>query len=74
MNPYYRFDIASNGQSQCFLIWPKLLTDPQAVNAAVRAYRIHQLARAERLKVMQQTQQVLKNLACALDNPDCRRP
>ena len=73
LNAYYRFDMRRDGQVSCGIDWAGLLAKPTAVNAILRAYRVHYFTLTERLKVLSLTRRVLNDLACKLGKPDCKR-
>lgn len=70
--PYQHFDLMPDGELVCFMRWRELLKDPLATYALLRAYRTHQLALAERRKVMSLTQRAVRGIACRLGKPECR--
>ena len=69
LNPYYRLEVAPTDEqdSRCFIDWQRLVTDQQAVNAAVRAYRVHQLMLSVRSNMQELNEQVQSELACVLN-------
>ena len=73
MDVHYRFDLAPGGRSECYIAWPELVRDQKAVNAVVRAHRVHGFVMDERQKVRVRTKALLGRLACILDKPECKR-
>jgi hypothetical protein len=75
LNPYYRLEVAptDDQDSQCYIDWPRLVGDQQAVNAAVRAYRVHQLMLSVRTNMQELNQRVEARLACVLEKPNCTK-
>lgn len=72
-NPYFQYEMRPDGTVGCGVDWAELLRKPGAANAILRAYRIHQVTLAERLKVLGLTRKVLNDIACKLDKPECRK-
>jgi hypothetical protein len=75
LNPYYRLEVAPRDEqdSQCYIDWPRLVGDQQAVNAAVRAYRVHQLMLSVRTDMQELNERVEAKLACVLKKPNCAK-
>jgi len=69
---YYRYEILADGRSTCRLLWPDLFTDPAAVTAAIRMYRMHELVGAGRKDLLRETGAVQREIGCALGKPECR--
>ena len=72
-NPYYRYEILPNGTTNCRMLWSELFSDPRAVTAGVRTYRMHELVGAGRRDLLHTTQRVRADIACKLEKPECRR-
>lgn len=72
LDNHYRFDIDAAGHETCHLNWSALVLDPKAVNAMVRAYRVHGFVMDERQKVRVRSQKLIRRLACVIDKPGCR--
>jgi hypothetical protein len=73
LDSYYRFDLEPSGRSQCHIDWAELIKDPKAVNAVVRAHRVHGFVMDERQKVRTRTKALIARLACILGKPECQR-
>jgi hypothetical protein len=73
LNPYYLLDVGATDQqdSKCFIDWPRLAEDQQAVNAAVRAYRVHQLMLSVRTDMQGLNEKVQAKLTCVLQKAGC---
>jgi hypothetical protein len=69
---YYRYEILADGRSTCRVQWRHLFTDPAAVTAAIRMYRMHELVRQGRRDLLRETEAVRKDVGCALGKPECR--
>ena len=72
LDNHYRFDIDAAGRESCRLDWAELVRDPKAVNAMVRAHRVHGFVMDERHKVRVRSQALIRRLACVLGRPECR--
>ncbi len=70
--PYYRYEILTDGRSTCRVLWTELFSDPKAITAAVRTYRMHELVGRGRRDLLHMTDDVRKEIACKLDKPECR--
>ena len=73
LNNYYRLDLEPGGREHCRIDWPELVKDQRAVNAVVRAYRLHGFVMDSRQKVRTRTEGLITHLACKLDKPECVR-
>lgn len=72
ISPYYRYELEPSGISTCYVEWERLFADPQAVTAAVRTYRMHELVLEGRRDLQQQTTRLRASIACKLGKPECR--
>jgi hypothetical protein len=70
---YYRYEILPDGRSTCRMLWRDLLTEPAAVTAAIRMYRMHELVGQGRKDLLRQTESVRRDIGCKLGKPECRR-
>ena len=73
LDPYHRYQLLPDGSTRCFTDWPEIFENPEAVNAMVRVYRIQEAVRDGRVKLMRMTQDVRREIACALGKPQCKR-
>lgn len=73
LDPYYRFDVDASRRESCHIDWVALVKDQKAVNAVVRAYRVHGFIMDERQKVRAGSQALIRRLACLLGKPECAR-
>ena len=75
LNPYYRLEISADDakESSCYIDWPRLVGDQQAVNAAARAHRVHQLMLELRSDMLKLNRKVDSELACILRKEKCSR-
>ena len=71
LDPYYRFDVDASRRESCHIDWVGLAKDPKAVNAVIRAHRVHGFVMDERQKVRAGSQALIRRLACALGKPEC---
>jgi hypothetical protein len=73
LSPYYRLDVSPTDEQNtlCYIDWPRLVNDQQSLNAAVRAYRVHQLMLSVRTDMQNLNKSVQAKLACVLGNRDC---
>ncbi len=72
LTPYYRYEILADGRSTCSVLWNELFSDPKAITAAVRTYRMHELVGGGRGDLLRMTQRARSEIACKLNKPDCR--
>jgi hypothetical protein len=72
LTPYYRYEILADGRSTCRVLWTELFSDPKAITAAVRTYRMHELVGGGRRDLLRMTHRVRREIACKLDKPECR--
>ena len=70
---YQRYEILPDGRSTCRVLWAELFSDPAAVTAAVRTYRMHELVGQGRKDLLRQTESVRRDIGCKLGKPECRR-
>ena len=73
INPYYRYEILPNGRTTCRILWSGLFSDPEAVTAAVRTYRMHERVGGGRKDLLRRTQRVRSEIRCKLGQPECKR-
>ena len=73
LDDYYRFDLNRAGQESCRLDWPTLIQDQKALNAMIRARRVHGFVMDERQKGRARSQTLIRQLACKLGKPECPR-
>ena len=74
LDDYYRFDLdRDDGRESCRLDWPALIKDRKAVNAMVRARRVHGFVMEERQKVRARSQALIRRLACEVGKPECSK-
>ena len=73
LDPYHRYELLPDGSTRCVTVWPELFEDPEAMNATVRVYRIQEVVRDGRVKLMRLTEDVREEIACELGKPECKR-
>lgn len=73
LDPYYRDELMPDGSTRCFVDWPELFANPQAVTAAVRVYRMHELVGEGRFNLLRMIEDVRADVGCELGRPTCRR-
>lgn len=69
---HHRYEILADGRSKCRILWPELFLEPQAVTAAVRTYRMHELVGGGRKDLLRMTHRVRAMIGCKLEKPECR--
>jgi hypothetical protein len=70
---HYRYEILADGRSNCRMLWWNLFSDPEAVTAAIRMYRMHELVGQGRRDLLRETEAMRKDIGCRLGKPECRR-
>ena len=73
LNNYYQLDLEPGGREHCVIDWAELVKDQTAINAVVRAYRLHGSVMEGRQKVRTRTEALIARLACKLGKPECQR-
>jgi hypothetical protein len=68
---YYAISIGRDVEPLCRIDWPRLLADPDAVNAATRMLRRHRQMWDVRRRTLALTLRVQAMLACKLGKPEC---
>lgn len=71
--PYYRYEILPDGRTTCRVLWSGLFSDPEAVTAAVRTYRMHERVGGGRKDLLRMTQGVRSDIRCRLGKAECKR-
>jgi hypothetical protein len=71
LHAYYRYELAPDGQSHCYVRWVDLFEDDAAVSALVFQYRMHELVSSGRNELIRMTEKVRGAIACRIDKPDC---
>lgn len=69
---HHRYEILGDGRSTCRILWPELFLDPQAVTAAARTYRMHELVGGGRKDLLRMTRHVRAMIGCKLKKPECQ--
>ena len=72
LNPYYRYEIMADGTSTCSVLWAGLFSNSEAVTAAVRTYRMHELVGGGRRDLLRMTERVRTDIGCKIGKPECR--
>lgn len=67
---HYRYEILPDGRSTCRIRWAELFNDPNAVTAAIRMYRMHELVGSGRKDLLRETLTVRKDIGTALGKPE----
>jgi len=67
---HHRYEILPDGRSTCRVMWSELFTDPAAVTAAVRTYRMHELVGQGRRDLLRETESVRMEVGALLGKPE----
>jgi hypothetical protein len=71
LQPYYRLSLASGPEPICFIDWPSLVRDPNAISAIVHTYRAHARLEQSRKILLRKAEATQYSLACVLHKPAC---
>ena len=69
--PYHRLSLGKGPEPICFIDWPSLARDPNAVSAIVHTYRAHARLEQSRKSLLSKAEAAQHSLACALHKPEC---
>lgn len=71
LHPYYRLSLGPGSEPTCFIDWPSLARDPNAISAIVHTYRAHARLEQSRKMLLDKAESAQRSLACALHKPEC---
>lgn len=71
LHPYYRLSLGRGPEPICFIDWPSLARDPNAITAIVHTYRAHARLEQSRKILLRKAEAAQHSLACALNKPEC---
>ena len=71
LHSYYRFSLGPGPEPICFIDWPSLARDTDAISAIVHTYRAHARLEQGRRMLLAKAEAAQRSLACALRKPEC---
>ena len=69
--PYLRLSLGAGPEPLCFVDWPSLLRDQNALNAIARTYRAQARMAQGRKSLLNKAESAQRSLACALHKTEC---
>jgi hypothetical protein len=73
LHQYYHLSLGPGPEPICFIDWPLLARDRNAISAIVHTYRAHARLEASRRLLLGKAEAAQRSLACALHKPECGR-
>lgn len=71
LHPYYHLSLGPGPEPICFIDWPSLARDRNAISAIVHTYRAHSRLEQSRRLLLGKAEDAQRSLACALHKPQC---
>ena len=72
LHRYFRYDLAPDGHTRCYIRWAELFQDDEAVKGLLRQYRMHEMHAGDRREVIAMTRKVRGAIGCKIGKAECR--